>query len=64
MKSPNADETSNTTVILMNMRSVIRDARIRPASIPTNVAGRSAAVTFNVAGLTPAIKACNVIATG
>ena len=55
---------SKTTVILMNMRSVIRDASIRPVSIPTNVAGMSAAVTFNVAGLTPTIKACNVIATG
>ena len=55
---------SKTTVILMNMRAVIRDASIRPVSIPTNVAGMSVAVTFNVAGLTPAIKACNVIATG
>ena len=55
---------SKTTVMLMNMRSVIRDARIRPVSIPINVAGMSAAVTFNVAGLTPTIKACNKIATG
>ena len=63
-KRPSEVAVSKTSVILMNRRSVIRDARIRPASIPTNVAGMSAVVTFNVAGLTPAIKACNVIATG
>ena len=63
-KRPSEVAVSKTRVILRTGRSVLRDARIRPASIPTNVAGMSATVTFNVAELTPASKACNVIATG